>query len=103
MNKKYVMRSLVWLVVSVLVSMLYQYIKAKTTGSGSMHWGTSIGVVIGGSILGFLSALIFLVIDYFTLRKKEVQTYLLVAFRFIILSVIILIMSTRSVHDLLFG
>lgn len=103
MNTKYVIRSLVWLVVGVLASMLYQYIKAKTTGSGNTHWGTSIGVVIGGSILGFLSALIFLIIDYFTLRKKEVQTYLLVAFRFIILSVIILLMSTRSVHDLLFG
>lgn len=103
MNTKYVIRSLVWLVVGVLASMLYQYIKAKTTGSGNTHWGTSIGVVIGGSILGLLSALIFLIIDYFTLRKKEVQTYLLVAFRFIILSVIILLMSTRSVHDLLFG
>lgn len=103
MKKKYTKHALLWLVVSILGSMFYQYVKAKTTGSGETHWGTSIGVFIGGSLIGILSALIFLVLDYFILWKKEIQIPLLTVLRILVLSVIILLMSTRTMHDLLFG
>ena len=87
-----------WTLVNILFSIVNQYILTtpnNTTNSYGPIWGygSSIHVFVGGPILGLFGAIIFLLIDSFTFRKKIKDKYILFFSRITLVIFIVLLIS----------
>lgn len=97
MKKSYLFNSILWVIISFFVSFLYKYYKVKTTGSGNYSWGSSISVWVGGAIIGLVTGIVFVIVDYLLLNNRIKNKRVLLIIRFAMLVTILLI--TSSVID----
>ena len=93
MKKSYIIGSILWIIICLLLSIALQYILVKTTGSGHYHWGSSISVWFGGPILGIQAAVAFLVVDYFVLKNKVKDNSVLQIARLLVVITITVIIA----------
>lgn len=86
-----------WTLVNILFSGVYQYVLTVAHGANNKYshgpiwgWGSTIKVIVGGTILGVQGALLFFVLDYFFFRKKIQNDYFLFSIRVLLIIVIVL-------------
>lgn len=96
--KKNIIWILSWTIVNVLFSIANQYIYTLPTQSSKSYgplwgFGDSIAIMVAGPILGLQGAILFLLIDYFTLRNKIESTTTLLVLRIILAILIVILIS----------
>lgn len=90
-NKKNIIWGISWTIITVLLSILNQ--RLKYAFPREYGWGAEIQIWVGGLIIGLVSAIWFLLIDYLFIKRKIKKIYILFVLRIILIVLIILIVS----------
>jgi len=89
--KKNIIWGVSWTIITIMLSILNQRLKYSLTEGYS--WGADIQIWFGGLVIGLVSAICFLLIDYLFIKRKAENSYILFILRIILAVLIILVVS----------
>lgn len=89
--KKNIIWGISWTIINIILSILNQ--RLKYSFPREYGWGADIQIWIGGIIMGLEGAICFLLIDYFLLKRKIKNLYVLLGLRIVLIILIILTIS----------